>query len=361
MGDALIVILAGGFGTRLRPFTPVLPKPFVPVLNRPAISYSFELITNSSLRDVVVLYEDEFLRSAVESVWGEKLRLTWFRDVDRSGTGSALRLIPAELRGNDILVLPADIANDVNLDTMLRDHRAARAAVTLACAPVKAAQWSGDVLDLDDDRQVWRYRYRPPAQSGLVYGSCGVHVFAPGAFWTMIAGSQPLDLSSEVFPALTDQDIPVHAHLTVRCGHDFGTPQRIKYGLHKLFAGELPGTGPSGASKDIVWASPGAHVDPTARVTGPILLGDGAVLGPHATVVGPACIGQSTIVGANAVVDRAILMPGTQVLPDSYVGRGIIGEPKRVRAVVEDLLSRDPDALIRWPRRATDFIRTQAA
>jgi mannose-1-phosphate guanylyltransferase/phosphomannomutase len=49
------VIMAGGFGTRLRPLTMSSPKPMVPVANRPMMEHIVELLKKSGIRDVVSL------------------------------------------------------------------------------------------------------------------------------------------------------------------------------------------------------------------------------------------------------------------------------------------------------------------
>jgi len=48
------MVLAAGFGTRLRPLTNILPKPLVPVANRPLIEYSLELLAGVGTRQVAV-------------------------------------------------------------------------------------------------------------------------------------------------------------------------------------------------------------------------------------------------------------------------------------------------------------------
>ena len=46
------IILAGGFGTRLKPLTDELPKPMVPILNKPILQYSIELLKKHNITNI---------------------------------------------------------------------------------------------------------------------------------------------------------------------------------------------------------------------------------------------------------------------------------------------------------------------
>lgn len=48
------LILAGGFGTRLRPLTLNLPKPVVPLVNRPILAYQIELLKRAGITDIIL-------------------------------------------------------------------------------------------------------------------------------------------------------------------------------------------------------------------------------------------------------------------------------------------------------------------
>src|SRR3989304_5619419 len=56
MGEFMkAVIMAGGFGTRLRPLTNNLPKPMVPMVNKPMIEHIIELVKGHSIADLTML------------------------------------------------------------------------------------------------------------------------------------------------------------------------------------------------------------------------------------------------------------------------------------------------------------------
>jgi len=49
------VIMAGGFGTRLKPLTNNIPKPMVPVVNKPILEHLFTLLKKHDIKDYIIL------------------------------------------------------------------------------------------------------------------------------------------------------------------------------------------------------------------------------------------------------------------------------------------------------------------
>lgn len=89
------VILAGGLGTRMRPFTDTIPKALVPVLGIPFVDWQLQLLGGQGIDRVVlsVGYRAEMLRRHVGDGSRFGLRVTWVDEgPDLKGTGGALRL-----------------------------------------------------------------------------------------------------------------------------------------------------------------------------------------------------------------------------------------------------------------------------
>ena len=92
------VILAGGLGTRLRPYTTVLPKPLVPVGDRPILEHILRRLHVCGVRtvDLCVGHLGELIQvyfSEADSLPAD-LELRWHREDEPLGTAGALRLIP---------------------------------------------------------------------------------------------------------------------------------------------------------------------------------------------------------------------------------------------------------------------------
>lgn len=84
------IVLAAGFGTRLKPLSDLLPKPLVPVANRPLIHYSLALLARAGARDVVINlhHHGEAIASALGTGAGLGVHITYSPEEIILGTGA---------------------------------------------------------------------------------------------------------------------------------------------------------------------------------------------------------------------------------------------------------------------------------
>jgi NDP-sugar pyrophosphorylase family protein len=125
------VILAGGRGTRLRPYTLTLPKPLVPLVDTPIVEIVIRKLANAGY-DVVTLainHMGELIQAYFGGGerWG--LTLKYSLENEPLGTIAPLRLI-SDLPEN-FLVVNADVLSDMNLARFLEDHVTSNAIFTI--------------------------------------------------------------------------------------------------------------------------------------------------------------------------------------------------------------------------------------
>lgn len=167
------VILAGGKGTRLRPFTTALPKPLVPVGRTAIIEVILRQLKRQGFRDVVI--STGHLAELIEAYcgngkkWG--LRIRYAREDKPLSTAGALRLIGG-LKPR-FLTVNGDVLTTMNFRKLMDEHARKKAAATVAVVERKTTLRFG-VIKLDRDGKVASYTEKP-AQKHLV--SMGVNVF----------------------------------------------------------------------------------------------------------------------------------------------------------------------------------------
>jgi len=126
------IILAGGQGTRLRPYTIVLPKPLVPVGDMPILEIMIRQLAAQGFRRLTVAVGH--LAELIQNFFGDGSK--WGVEIEYSiedkalSTIGPLRLIP-NLRG-DFLVMNGDLLTDVNFREIVKFHRSQKAALTVA-------------------------------------------------------------------------------------------------------------------------------------------------------------------------------------------------------------------------------------
>lgn len=126
------IVLAGGVGTRLRPFTTVLPKPLMPVGDRPVLDIIVRQLKRAGCQRLTI--STGYLAELIEVFFGhgEKygLPIDYFRESEPLGTVGSLALIDGF--EDDALVMNGDILTDLDYARMLSDHRASDAVATIA-------------------------------------------------------------------------------------------------------------------------------------------------------------------------------------------------------------------------------------
>jgi NDP-mannose synthase len=126
------VVLAGGAGTRLRPYTAVLPKPLMPVGDRPVLDIVLRQLRAAGTEHVTIA--TGYLAEIIEAVVGNgdtyDLRIDYFREREPLGTVGALATIEALDR--PFLVMNGDVLTDMDYGALLADHVASGAAATIA-------------------------------------------------------------------------------------------------------------------------------------------------------------------------------------------------------------------------------------
>jgi NDP-mannose synthase len=128
------VILAGGLGMRLRPYTAVLPKPLIPVGDRPVIEHILRRLAKSGVKrvDFCVAHLGELIRVYLTEATDipRTMDCSWHWEDQPLGTAGALKMIP-DLDGT-FLVMNGDILTTLDFGELLDTHRQRGAALTIA-------------------------------------------------------------------------------------------------------------------------------------------------------------------------------------------------------------------------------------
>jgi NDP-sugar pyrophosphorylase family protein len=129
------VVLAGGFGMRLRPYTTILPKPLLPIGDRPILEIILRQLATAGFQhvDLCIGHLGELIRVYFNdgTRLPETVTLDWHWEPDEPlGTAGALRVVP-DLR-DSFLVMNGDILTTLDYGALVEYHRREGAALTIA-------------------------------------------------------------------------------------------------------------------------------------------------------------------------------------------------------------------------------------
>jgi NDP-sugar pyrophosphorylase family protein len=170
------VIQCGGMGTRLRPYTSVLPKPLMPIGSRPVIELLLKWLRRNGIRDVYITsgYLGHLIRSFCGdgTQWNLKIRYT--QETEPLGTIGPLSLIRDELK-ETFLVLNGDVLTDLDINKLVTSHYESKELVTIATSARSTKMDFGVIDEVNGLVNTFREK---PSISHLV--SMGIYCMSPG-------------------------------------------------------------------------------------------------------------------------------------------------------------------------------------
>jgi NDP-sugar pyrophosphorylase family protein len=173
--DATVIILAGGKGTRLAPYTTVLPKPLMPVADMPILELVVRQLRYYGFRDIVISvgHLSELIRAFFGDGSKWRTRISYVIEDKPLGTIGPLRLV----RGLDapFIVMNGDLLTDINFAELYEYHQQGPQLATVATT-VKTVQISLGVLDANENRELIGFREKPTHSYSA---SMGIYVYDP--------------------------------------------------------------------------------------------------------------------------------------------------------------------------------------
>jgi NDP-mannose synthase len=236
------IVLAGGKGTRLRPFTAVFPKPLMPLGDAepmPIMEVVLRQLGRHGFRDVTVI--TGYLTELIEAFFGNGtrfgVRLSYRREVSAMGTAGGLVLLdrPSE----PVLVINGDILTTLDYAQMYAFHQERGARATIASYPREVRIDFGVLEFANDPHVLVGYREKPEYSFQV---SMGVYILDPLA-WDYLAPGQPLAMP-ELLETMRLAGHPVHCFrqpcywLDVGRHDDYATANEIFESRRAAFLGE---------------------------------------------------------------------------------------------------------------------------
>jgi NDP-sugar pyrophosphorylase family protein len=183
------IVLAGGRGTRLAPYTTVLPKPLMPIGDMPVLEILLRQLRRAGIRHVTLAVGH--LAALLEAYFGDGSRLGISLDYsyedEPAGTAGPLALL--DDLDDTFLVMNGDLLTSIDFADLLRSHRAREAAITVGLFEKQVPLDLG-VVETSEDGRVTNYIEKPT----LTYDvSVGIYAMQPAVLEHIERGER-LDL-----------------------------------------------------------------------------------------------------------------------------------------------------------------------
>ncbi len=180
------IILAAGFGERLRPLTENTPKPLLKVGVKPLIQYHVERLAAAGVRELVI--NTAWLGDQIEAFLGDGsrfgVRIDWSREVEPLDTGGGIRRALPLLGSDPFLVINGDIWTDYPLPSLVDRDWSDSVEAHLVLVPNPEHNPTGD-FSLDSQGNI-----RYPLAGGESLTFSGISVMRPELFALFSSASE---------------------------------------------------------------------------------------------------------------------------------------------------------------------------
>lgn len=214
------VILAGGRGTRLAPYTTVLPKPLMPIGQYPILEVILRQLRGAGFERAEIA--TGYLSQLIESYFGDGSRLdipvSYHKEESPAGTAGPLVLMEDALEDN-FLVMNGDVLTDLDFCRLFTEHCSSGAALTAATCERTVTLGLGAIIR-NSDGGVVDYLEKPTYHFEC---SAGIYVMHRRAL-QYIARKRPFDLP-DLFKALISAGEDVETYPIEGFWLDIGTPE----------------------------------------------------------------------------------------------------------------------------------------
>jgi len=173
------VILAGGLGTRLQPYTNSLPKPMLPLGEKPILEHLIEWIKKNGVKEIVLCVS--YLRKKIEDYFGDgkKFGVKIEYAISKNPLATAGQLKTAEKFIDDTFVcLYGDSIYNFSLKNMISDHKRKKSTVTMSLYEYKFNIKYG-VIDTTNTGRVTAWNEKPELSAKI---NMGCYVMEPEVF-----------------------------------------------------------------------------------------------------------------------------------------------------------------------------------
>ena len=176
-----VVVLAGGRGTRLAPYTSVLPKPLMPIGDRAILEIVVDQLTGHGFTDITLCvgHLSSLIRAVFDQHVDRQAQITYVQEEAPLGTAAPLRLV--EDIDRTFIAMNGDVLTTLDYRDLLRRHRQSGNILTIATQKRTTLQDYG-ILHLDGAksslRRVTGYEEKPEIVSTV---SMGIYALEPEA------------------------------------------------------------------------------------------------------------------------------------------------------------------------------------
>jgi mannose-1-phosphate guanylyltransferase/phosphomannomutase len=318
------VIMAGGFGTRLRPLTCNTPKPMVPLMNKPMMAHIVALLRAHGITDLLasLYYQPEVISSHFGDGSASGVTMRYVRADADYGTAGSVRNGTHGMHER-ILVISGDVLTDFDLTAALRFHEGKKAKATIVLTRAKNPLQFGVVITADDGK-ITRFLEKP--SWGEVFSdtiNTGIYILEPEVL-ELVPYREEYDFSKDLFPLLLRQDAGLYGYIAEGYWRDIGNLNEYQDAHIDALNGAVK-VGIGGKKQGSAYVGEGSRLPEGAvHISGTVVIGRNCSIGEGVSL-SHSVIGDNCVIGPGARITNSIIWNDVVIGHSAELSHDVIG------------------------------------
>jgi D-glycero-alpha-D-manno-heptose 1-phosphate guanylyltransferase len=232
MGINTAIILAGGFGTRLKTVVSDVPKPMAPINGIPFLSYQLNYLKRFGVKHAVISvgYLHEKIMAFYQNEFNG-MKITYVIETEPLGTGGGIRKGIEECDDKAVFALNGDSFFDIDLDKLQQFHDFKNASFSLALRKVDNASRYGSI-EINGENEIVSFQEKSDtSEPGLI--NAGIYILEPTLYLKHTPAHTKFSIEKDLFEKEL-QTLPIYGFEFDGYFIDIGVPEDYTKAQHDL-------------------------------------------------------------------------------------------------------------------------------
>lgn len=306
------VIMAGGFGTRLRPLTMTSPKPMAPVANKPMMHHIVNLLKHHGVSDIVSLlyFQPDKIKDYFKDGSEFDISMKYVTAEADYGTAGSVKNAYQYLT-NRFIIISGDVLTDFDITKALEYHEQQGSMATILLTRVTNPIQFGIVMT-DDDGKITRFLEKP--SWGQVFSdtiNTGIYILEPEVL-DLIPYQKDFDFSKDLFPLMLRNNLPLYGYICEGYWRDIGNLNEYQQASLDILSNTVSIEKVGNEIRPGVFVGSNCTIGDSVEFIGGSIIGDNVTIENGATVV-TSIIGDNCHLKNGSKVTRSVIWNGTTI------------------------------------------------
>lgn len=318
------VIMAGGFGTRLRPLTQNIPKPMVPLINKPMMEHIISLLKRNNIKELIVLlfFQGDVIENYFKDGKNFGVNIQYILPSEDYGTAGAVKLAEKYI-DDTFLVISGDVLTDFNLNSAIDFHKKNKADATILLTRVENPLPFGIVIT-EKNGKIKKFLEKP--SWGEVFSdtiNTGIYILEKDVF-EFIPKNKEFDFSKDLFPMMMSKNKKLFGAHMDGYWKDVGNLTEYRLAHHDVLDKKVKINIPFKKINKRLYLGEESEVDYSTNIEGLAIIGNNCKIEKN-VIIRNSVIGNNTIIEDGAKILDSVLWDGVFVGRQCEIKESVVG------------------------------------